>query len=64
MRASATSVRASATPADAYREEAALQSICASSMQNIEADMASVSSLLRDDPDAAGLVANLIAPRQ
>lgn len=49
------------TPAAAYREEAAIQSICQSSLQNIESEMDAVSSMLQEDPAAAAVVANLVS---
>jgi hypothetical protein len=51
--------------AAAYRNEAAVQSACTNScMQTIETEMETVGSMLRDDPAAAAVVANLVAKGQ
>lgn len=49
--------------AAAYREESALQSVCASSLQSIESEMDTVSSMLEGDPETAAVVAQLMSAK-
>ena len=55
--------RLAANPAAlAASEASAVHSVCAGSMQSIEADLGRVDSILRDDPDTARMVGSLLHP--